>query len=425
MSKSIPLLLVMVFLIASCFAASVPVKAEARTIVVPDDYPEIEVAIANANNGDTIFVKEGTYEGPINQTIVIDKTLSIVGENAENTIIKLYPAYNGAWTLTTVFFNFSDAITITADDCKLLNLTVIIPRPSGYISTTGNRTIIMGNTITTSSMTGVTVNGSYCKITDNVMSGRIQLNGSFNEIARNSIPYIHLDGSWNIIKDNVCEHIGLGYYSNNTNNNVISENRVAATDCLYSGIELTYSNNNFFYRNQISGYIQDVRLWFSSGNTIVANTLSDPLGASISLGGSFNNKVYLNNFVDNVYDYYTDPNIRAAEPNMIASINFWDNGEKGNYWDAHNGSDVNGDGIGDTPYIIDANNQDHYPLMTQVDINSVSIQLPEWALNLPPEPQDTELQQIEPFPTTIVVASIVILYVVGLGLLLYFKKRKR
>jgi hypothetical protein len=378
MSKSIFLLLVMVFWAASCFAVSVPVKAEARIIVVPDDYPEIEAAIANASSGDTVFVKEGTYEGPINQTIVIDKTLSIVGENVENTIIKLYPAYNGEYTLTNVFFNFSDAITIKANDCKLLNLTVLIPRPSGTISATGNRTCIMGNKITTSSMTGVTVSGSYCKITDNVMSGFLRLNGFFNRIARNSIPYIHLTGSWNIIRDNGCEHVGLS----NANNNVILENRVTAINSVYSGIEVSHSNNNFFCRNQISGFINDVRLWFSSGNTIVANTLTDPLpwrlGGSFSLGGSFNNKVYLNNFAHNVYDYYTDPNIRAAEPTIIASTNFWDNGEKGNHWDDYNGSDVNWDEIGDTPFIIDANNQDNYPLMSRVDINNAAVQLPEW-----------------------------------------------
>lgn len=41
----------------------------------------------------------------------------------------------------------------------------------------------------------------------------------------------------------------------------------------------------------------------------------------------------------------------------------WDDGKEGNYWSDYNGTDTNGDGIGDTPYIIDALNIDHYPLM--------------------------------------------------------------
>jgi len=44
--------------------------------------------------------------------------------------------------------------------------------------------------------------------------------------------------------------------------------------------------------------------------------------------------------------------------------NLWDNGHKGNYWSDYNGTDANHDGTGDTPYIIDTNNTDNYPLMT-------------------------------------------------------------
>jgi hypothetical protein len=55
-------------------------------------------------------------------------------------------------------------------------------------------------------------------------------------------------------------------------------------------------------------------------------------------------------------------------------LNFLDNGypSGGNYWSSYNGTDVysgpyqnetGSDGIGDTPYPIDANNTDRYPLI--------------------------------------------------------------
>jgi len=45
------------------------------------------------------------------------------------------------------------------------------------------------------------------------------------------------------------------------------------------------------------------------------------------------------------------------------STNVWDDGRKGNYWSNYTGQDLNEDGIGDNPYVIDVNNQDNHPLM--------------------------------------------------------------
>jgi len=47
------------------------------------------------------------------------------------------------------------------------------------------------------------------------------------------------------------------------------------------------------------------------------------------------------------------------------SSNIWDDGypSGGNYWSDYTGVDLDRDGIGDTEYVIDANNTDHYPLM--------------------------------------------------------------
>ena len=71
--------------------------------------------------------------------------------------------------------------------------------------------------------------------------------------------------------------------------------------------------------------------------------------------------VFHNNFVNN-----TQPG------SVFTSTNIWDDGSRGNYWSDYNGTDANHDGIGDTPYVIDANNTDHYPLMGHFESFNVS-----------------------------------------------------
>jgi hypothetical protein len=45
------------------------VEADPDPITVPDDYPTIQYAIGNATEGETIFIRSGTYK----ESIIIDK----------------------------------------------------------------------------------------------------------------------------------------------------------------------------------------------------------------------------------------------------------------------------------------------------------------------------------------------------------------
>ncbi len=151
--------------------------------------------------------------------------------------------------------------------------------------------------------------------------------------------------------------IGCRYSSNNS----LIENTFFKNTC---GTLLIYSsNNNSITRNQFAENQYGIEFTATDYNLVTQNNISAG-SCGILIDVSFNNTIYHNNLINNVQQVqmYTQ------------STNIWKNDypSGGNYWSDYNGTDlylgpaqdqIGGDGIGDTPYLIDANNIDHYPLM--------------------------------------------------------------
>ena len=102
----------------------------------------------------------------------------------------------------------------------------------------------------------------------------------------------------------------------------------------------------------------------SSNNLLTGNTVQSNYGGIRLLRCT--NVAYHNNFVNN-----------TAQVSTLDSVNVWDDGypSGGNYWSDYTGVDVDGDGIGNTPYVVDAGNQDNSPLMTPYPYHSGDINL--------------------------------------------------
>jgi parallel beta-helix repeat protein len=107
--------------------------------------------------------------------------------------------------------------------------------------------------------------------------------------------------------------------------------------------------------------VNGIHVWEHSENNVFAeNTVSGSIDNGVMLSKSSSNTFYHNNFGNtrNVYDSGFD-----HHGYDYLSTNTWDNGEEGNYWSDYNGTDADGDGIGDTPHDVEPRNQDRFPLM--------------------------------------------------------------
>ncbi|PVX23090.1 MAG: hypothetical protein CW716_12935 [Candidatus Bathyarchaeum sp.] len=127
---------------------------------------------------------------------------------------------------------------------------------------------------------------------------------------------------------------------------------------------LAQTTDSTITQNNIAENIHGIYLCGSSDNTISGNNISRNAANGIYLYYSENNHFFHNNFVNNTEPVYT----------VGESSNIWDNGTEGNYWGSYNGTDSNGNGITDTPYVIDEHNQDNYPLMKTIP------EFPSWTI---------------------------------------------
>jgi hypothetical protein len=382
MRKHAAPLLALTLLAACLLCIPFPSKAANRTIIVPDDYPTVRDAIGNATAGDTILVKKGTYDE--DETLEIGKTLTLTGEDTAGTVIILHPPYNETWVLTTNFITLTDAITIKADDVKLSNLTVTMAVPGGHITTTGKRTQIINNRINAEGSSYINVAGSYCNITDNLSGASISLTGTHNNVARNAVSSIDIYfGDFNFVSNNMGFINGVRL--TNATGNVICGNNITTVEGDFGICILGDSSHNQIYANSLLALNNAVR---------------------ISSDSAENNTFYHNNFLKQ----YGFTDLVSLYTYDLSLVNFWDNGSEGNYWEGYNFTDANRDGIGDSPFVIDGDNRDNYPLMFPFDIESDTGVLP------PPEPFPT-------IPALIIVVACVV--VACAGLLLIRKSRKR
>jgi parallel beta-helix repeat protein len=221
-----------------------------------------------------------------------------------------------------------------------------------------NNMTLGGAGLTVQGSQGSSYEGIYAYGRSNVTIKNIIVEGFYHGV--------WLDSSSNnsIFNSHIDTNRGTGIVlSAGSRYNSIVENNITANGG--EGIFILGSSNyNNIVNNNITTNNYGISLYLSANNSVYENNvLSNNYG--IRLQACYNNSIYHNNFVNNTNQVYA-----------VESINIWDDGypSGGNYWSNYTGLDSNrgvgqnqtgSDGIGDTPYIIDMNNTDRYPLMTE------------------------------------------------------------
>jgi len=260
----------------------------------PNNYTKIQDALNDASDGDSIFVYDDS--SPYYESVIVDQSISLIGEDKHTTIIDGGEAKN------------KSVVNITADGVMVQGFTI---QNSSSVDGWPNY------------VNGIEILSEYNIIKDNIIKDNyvgIQVGGwtIYTSYYNHSI----IDGN------DVSENYAYGVYIL-TNYNTITKNHIALNK--YYGIYLSYSRGNLVTLNNItkngkSGTAAGIFMVIGKNNTFLNNNIMDN-HFGLFMTESRENSFLQNNIYDNVINaFYEDIMLDALLSRL--KQNTWD----GNYW---------------------------------------------------------------------------------------------
>lgn len=281
MRRRTPALLTAAFVFLSAFSLTItilPGNAKATTLFVggsgPGNYTTIQSAIDNATPGDIVFVYNGTYP----ENIVIDRILSIEGEDKNTTIID--GGRNGyvvnvgsSWvnisgfTITrgSTLWDYSGIELDNVDKCSITN-NIITDNLDGIRMTESNDTLIANNRIFSNHQYGIWLRSTSGNtiVSNTMVEDGIVISGDSLE-------------HWNthtIDTSNTVSGKPVRYLKNSTGGIVpLGAGQVILANC----------TNMVVVNQSVNNGSVGILIGFSSGISIINNTASGNDWAGISL----------------------------------------------------------------------------------------------------------------------------------------------
>jgi parallel beta-helix repeat protein len=341
-----------------CLIPATPALAATTWYVDDDggaDFTSIADAVAAAGAGDTIIVKDGTYnESVINinqaglilrsengpDAVTINKTSTVANEGLFE-VYKPQVTIDG-FTMKAQLSNQSEGIhTREADGTN------------GFYTFTNN--------VLERFYVGIDLFRAY--VGNSTISN--------NEIVCNGIHEIPLAPT--------------GIEVRSSSDNVITDNTIIESLHRVDSIGITIiwewdtkpCINNTVSGNTVDNFDKGIWVWGSQENNIFNNNITGNsygiyLMSSLYSPKTENNIFFANNIISSTVANvgFADTNTLTNYWNSLEEMEYWYDGASysgylGNYWGGYSGTDADGDGIGDTPYQTRTSPAefDNYPLM--------------------------------------------------------------
>jgi nitrous oxidase accessory protein NosD len=387
MRRRITTLLILFLLFGTTFTTIIPTKAESASgglpipVLLPINYGYIkqngavEPANLPINKTGNIYtltnnIENYTIEVQCDNITIDGSGFSLQGEN--------FWGYSG-FTLSNVndvviknfkINTFMYGLSLSNTNHITVNSNIINCQEDIDFHTCKNSQI-SENTFSGGGLYGQQINN--CIISENYFSSPIATidfsASNYNNITKNYVRTIIVLGeyspcSFNILSENIFNGRGVGIrLMGGSSNNSVIHNAIQTEN---TNIVLMNAQNNLIFENSL----MNSKLGIGIDNSMIIDK---------NLPSSSNNTFFLNNFLN------------CTKPVVIKQgcINFWDNGSIGNYWNDYlakypTASEIGDNGVGDIPYMLDANNSDSYPLMEPFNVFNVPSTIPPKIVILSP-----------------------------------------
>ncbi|MDH7563799.1 MAG: NosD domain-containing protein [Candidatus Bathyarchaeota archaeon] len=172
----------------------------------------------------------------------------------------------------------------------------------------------------------------------------------------------HCSITQNSIKDNIIG-IYCNYLSGDHN---ITENYIQSNN---TAVRIAYSNGIHIRQNKIISSMYGIAIKTYSHYTVVLENIiaANIVGITIS-EGCRETTVFHNTFMTNEYHVLESGTETRWDDVYFSGGNFWDNYNGVDLYHGQYQNETGSDGLGDTPYLIDEANSDHYPLMKPLGV---------------------------------------------------------